>query len=97
MRILNQADEVKNICKKTRPLIYVIFFSFLALLVRIFLLQVMRGDEFYGRSRDNFILSEKIFPARGEILFPKSNGGAQRSPQGEWKSPAECKRIRWLD
>ena len=65
MRILNQADEVKNIFRKTRPLAYVIFFSFIALLVRVFVLQVMRGDEFYGRSRDNFILSEKIFPARG--------------------------------
>ena len=69
MRILNQTDEVKNIFRKTRPLIYIIFFSFLALLVRVFVLQVIHGDEFYGRSRDNFILSEKIFPARGEILF----------------------------
>ena len=31
----------------------------------------------------------------GRLL--KSNGGAQRSPQGEWKSPEERKRIRWLD
>ena len=29
--------------------------------------------------------------------LPKSNGGAQRSPQGEWKPPDERKRIRWLD
>ena len=29
--------------------------------------------------------------------LPKSNGGARRSPQGEWKSPIERKGIRWLD
>ena len=27
----------------------------------------------------------------------KSNGGAQRFPQGEWKPPEECKGIRELD
>ena len=83
MRILNQADEVKNIFRKTRPLVYVIFFSFLALLVRVFVLQVIHGDEFYGRSRDNFILSEKIFPARGEILF--SDGVVMASTEPSFK------------
>ena len=29
--------------------------------------------------------------------LPKSNGGARRSPQGEWKSPNERKGIRWLN
>ena len=80
VRILNQADEVKNIFRKTRPLIYVIFFSFLALLVRAFVLQVVHGDEFYGRSRDNFILSEKIFPARGEIIFADGKVMASTEP-----------------
>ena len=83
MRILNQADEVKNIFRKTRPLVYIIFFSFLALLVRVFVLQVIHGDEFYGRSRDNFILSEKIFPARGEILF--ADGPVMASTEPSFK------------
>ena len=83
MRILNQADEVKNIFRKTRPLAYVIFFSFIALLVRVFVLQVMRGEEFYSRSRDNFILSEKIFPARGEIFF--SDGKVMASTEPSFK------------
>ncbi|MBO4699990.1 penicillin-binding protein 2 [bacterium] len=83
MRILNQTDEVKNIFKKTRPLVYVIFFSFLALLARVFVLQVVRGDEFYGKSRDNFILSEKIFPARGEILF--ADGPVMASTESAFK------------
>ena len=69
MRILNQTEEVKTIFKRTRPLIYAIMISFLVIILRVFILQVVRGDEFYGRSRDNFILSEKIFPARGDILF----------------------------
>ena len=80
MRILNQADEVKNIFRKTRPLLYVIFLSFVALLVRVFVLQVVHGDEFYGRSRDNFILNEKIFPARGEILFADGKLMASTEP-----------------
>ena len=29
--------------------------------------------------------------------LPKSNGGARRSPHGEWKSPIERKGIRWLN
>ena len=29
--------------------------------------------------------------------LPKCNGGAQRSPQGGWKSPVECIGIRGLD
>ncbi len=29
--------------------------------------------------------------------LPKSNGGAQRSPQAGWKSAKECIGIRWLD
>ena len=31
----------------------------------------------------------------GRLL--KGNGGAQRFPQGGWKSPAECIGIRELD
>ncbi len=31
----------------------------------------------------------------GRLL--KSNGGAQRFPQPEWKPGVECKRIRELD
>lgn len=80
MRILNQTEEVKHINKRTRPLIYIIFLSFLLLMARIFVLQVMHGDEFYGRSRDNFILSEKIFPVRGEILFADGKVMATTEP-----------------
>jgi hypothetical protein len=29
--------------------------------------------------------------------LPKSNGGAQRFPQVEWKPTVECKGIRELD
>jgi len=29
--------------------------------------------------------------------LPKSNGGAQGSPQGGWTSPRECKGTRGLD
>ena len=29
--------------------------------------------------------------------LPKGNGGAQRFPQGGWKSPEECIGIRELD
>ena len=29
--------------------------------------------------------------------LPKGNGGAQRFPQGGWKSPVECIGIRELD
>ena len=29
--------------------------------------------------------------------LPKGNGGAQRFPQGGWKSPIECIGIRELD
>ena len=29
--------------------------------------------------------------------LPKSNGGAQRFPQAEWKPAKECKGIRELD
>ena len=29
--------------------------------------------------------------------LPKSNGGAQRSPQGGWQPPGECKGRRGLD
>ena len=68
MRILNQTEEVKNIYNKTRPLVYVILISFSLILLRIFVLQIIRGDEYYKRSRNNFILSEKIYPARGDIL-----------------------------
>ena len=31
----------------------------------------------------------------GRLL--KSNGGAQRFPQADWKPAVECKRIRELD
>ena len=29
--------------------------------------------------------------------LPKSNGGARRSPQDEWKTSTERKGIRWLN
>jgi len=67
MRILKQSEEVKNTFTRTRILLYVVVFSFLILLGRLFYLQVIRGDEFFKKSRDNFILGEKIFPARGDI------------------------------
>ena len=40
-------------------------------------------------------LSGGQFDWGGRLL--KSNGGAQRSSQGEWKTPEERKGIRWLD
>ena len=40
-------------------------------------------------------LSGGQFDWGGRLL--KSNGGAQRSPQGGWKSPVECIGIRGLD
>ncbi|HQB10334.1 MAG TPA: hypothetical protein PLW37_10725, partial [bacterium] len=68
MRILKQSEEVKSIYERTRLLLYVILFSFIILIGRVFYLQVIKGDELIEKSRDNFILSEKIFPARGEIF-----------------------------
>lgn len=67
MRILKQSEEVKNTFERTRVLLYIVLFSFLILISRLFYLQVFKGDEFFKKSRDNFILSEKIFPARGDI------------------------------
>lgn len=67
MRILKQSEEVKNTFERTRFLSYIIIASFLILIGRVFYLQIVKGDEFFRKSRDNFILSEKIFPARGEI------------------------------
>ncbi len=68
MRILNQTEEVKNIFLRTRKLVWVIMFSFFLLFGRVFYLQVVKGNDLTEKSRDNFILSEKIFPARGDIL-----------------------------
>lgn len=68
MRILKQSEEVKNTTKKSKTLLYVMIFSFLLLLIRLFYLQIYKGDAYFSKSRDNFILGEKIFPARGDIL-----------------------------
>lgn len=68
MRILKQSEEVKNTTRRSKTLLYIITFSFLLLLSRLFYLQVVKGDEYFQRSRDNFILKEKIFPARGDIV-----------------------------
>ena len=52
------------------------------------------------------ILTASVEPRRGTLSggqfdwggrLPKSNGGARRSPQGEWKTPRERKGIRWLN
>ena len=48
----------------------------------------------------NLCASRGTMPGRqfdwgGRLL--KSNGGAQRFPQGGWKSPSECISIRELD
>ena len=40
-------------------------------------------------------MSGRQFDWGGRLL--KSNGGAQRFPQTEWKPVVECKRIRELD
>ena len=40
-------------------------------------------------------VSDGQFDWGGRLL--KCNGGAQRSPQGGWKSPVECIGIRGLD
>ena len=40
-------------------------------------------------------MSGRQFDWGGRLL--KSNGGAQRFPQPEWKPGVECKRIRELD
>ena len=40
-------------------------------------------------------VSDGQFDWGGRLL--KCNGGAQRFPQGGWKSPAECIGIRELD
>ncbi len=40
-------------------------------------------------------MSGRQFDWGGRLL--KSNGGAQRFPQAEWKPAVECKRIRELD
>jgi len=68
MRILNQTEEVKNIFLRTRKLVWIIIFSFFLLFARVFYLQIVKGHDLTEKSRDNFILSEKIFPARGDIL-----------------------------
>lgn len=68
MRILKQSEEVKSINERTKILFYLIVFSFIILLGRLFYLQIIKGSEFIEKSRGNFILGEKIFPARGEIL-----------------------------
>ena len=39
-------------------------------------------------------MSGRQFDWGGRLL--KSNGGAQRFPQAEWKPAVECKRIREL-
>lgn len=68
MRILNQTEEVKNIYSKSRILIYFICALFTVLLIRIGYLQIIKGEELFQKSRSNFILPEKIFPARGDIF-----------------------------
>jgi len=68
MRILNQSEEVKNIFLRTRKLVWIVIFSFFLLFARVFYLQIVQGKDLTEKSRDNFILSEKIFPARGDIL-----------------------------
>ncbi len=68
MRILNQIEEVKGVFEKSRFLFLIILFSFLVILLRVGYLQLLKGEEFLKRSKNNFILSEKVFPARGDIL-----------------------------
>ncbi|HNW82611.1 MAG TPA: penicillin-binding protein 2 [bacterium] len=83
MRILKQSEEVKNTTKKSKSLLYVMIVSFLLLLFRLFYLQVVKGDEYFLKSRDNFILQEKIFPARGDILT--SDGKVLASTDASFK------------
>ncbi len=48
-----------------------------------------------GRITGSGTLPGGQFDWGGRLL--KSNGGAQRFPQGGWKPPAECKGTRELD
>ena len=51
---------------------------------------------FFGLDSNFFrTVSGRQFDWGGRL--PKSNGGAQRSPQAGWKSALECISIRWLD
>ncbi len=68
MRILNQPKEVQHIFSRSKRILIVVFISFLILLARMAYLQIYKGDELYIQSKNNFILSEKILPARGDIV-----------------------------
>ena len=49
----------------------------------------------YDRESGRRTMSGGQFDWGGRLL--KSNGGARRFPQAEWKPAVECKRIRELD
>ena len=48
-----------------------------------------------GRISGHGTVSGRKFDWGGRL--PKSNGGARRYPQAEWKPAVECKGIRVLD
>ncbi len=81
MRILDQQEEVRNIARKSRVLMGVIFVSLLLLSVRIGYLQLHRGGEHLQKSKNNYLLREKIFPARGDILTADGRTLATTSAQ----------------
>ncbi len=68
MRILNQQEEVRNIAGKSRIIMALILVSLLGIVARLVYLQVYRGEEFFEKSKRNYLLREKIFPPRGDIV-----------------------------
>ncbi len=68
MRILNQQEEVRNITEKSRLILGVILLTLLLIVLRLAYLQIYKGEDNFQRSRGNYLLREKIFPARGDIL-----------------------------
>ncbi len=68
MRILNHLEEVKGIFQRSKMQYLVVLLTFLILIARMFWLQIYQGSTFYRRSKNNFILSEKVDAPRGDIL-----------------------------
>lgn len=81
MKILDQHGEVKYIYKRAKIFMFVIFVSFLFILIRLGFLQLYEGDKLWERSRNNFTLPEKILPLRGKIISSDGKILASTVPQ----------------
>ena len=68
MRILNQQEEIRNIAAKSRIILAAVFLSTVFLAARLAYLQIYRGEEFLEKSKRNYLLREKVFPPRGDII-----------------------------